>query len=272
MPGRDPGYRNELVWLDASHAWLIGGHGAVAIDLARGAYGPAATGWQFELGRAPHPTGELGRPVVADVASGRDGPFALSGDAAFQDLVSDVTLQTQTRVLWWGAVRFDGAPHRTALVQSREIDADTLFAALIELAPDQIVAVAIRAWGITPFQGPYPDDDPAWGTALGDDILSEIMPRLDLPALEVTTRWIHGSFARLAFTVERGQVVVVAHSWMERDNNGHGYDTTQASKAFPAGHRPLLETYQAHAMRIAIVGPEHAADALAVGIRRLPRD
>ena len=99
LPGTDPARDDAPIWLDASHAWMIGPHGVVALDLAHGTFGHAATGWQLELSHAPHPTSELRRPFATDVATGRDGPLALPGDAAFQALARDVADRSHTRIL-----------------------------------------------------------------------------------------------------------------------------------------------------------------------------
>lgn len=270
MPGGQANYPNALFWLDASHAWLVDSHGVAAIDLARGALGPA-TGWRFELGRAPHTTSEIGRPFACDLATGRDGSLVFPGDAAFQAVVRDVASRTATRVLWWGPIRLDGAPHRAAMVVNRDLDADPLFAALVELAPDQIVAATITAWGFDRSQIEDPGIDPVWGSVPTAET-APIQHTIDLRSFEVESSWTHMSFEQLAFTVERGRFVVVADEWMERDNNGHGFDTSANHKKFPAGRRPPLATYKPHAMKIAISAPAHTAEALAAGIHRLPPD
>lgn len=269
LPGTDPARDDAPIWLDASHAWMIGPHGVVALDLAHGTFGHAATGWQLELSHAPHPTSELRRPFATDVATGRDGPLALPGDAAFQALARDVADRSHTRILWWGPVKLDGALHRTAMLQDPDPRGDALFAALIELASDRVIAVTIDAVGFPHYQDPFPDSPPAWGTGLA----SEPTPpphTIDFTAITVSSKWIHGSGETFAFTLAHDKPVVVSDSWTERENNGHGIDTSTGGDGFSDGRGPSLAHYKAHAMRFAISKPAHTAEALATGIHELP--
>ncbi len=67
-----------------------------------------------------------------------------------------------------------------------------------------------------------------------------------------------------------GAFVVVADAWMERENNGHGIDTTTGGHDYSAGPRPALAGYKAHAMRFAVSTPSGDPALLAATIHELP--
>lgn len=276
MPGHDAPWKSTLVWADADHVWLVQPHGIATVAPATGAVERAVSGWGFELSRAAHPTSTLGRPLAVALATDRDPPVALAADTRFQTLARDVAANSSTNVLWWGPVELEGAVHRVAYLQSPNIDGTPLFAYLVEIKPAAVVAITAQMWGFPEFQGPFDGADPAWGTIQLPDA-SGAQPTLGAAPLALHSKWIHGSYEHITFTLARGTFVVVSDAWMERENTGNSapgkrYATTSDSTSWVSARRPKLATYKGHAVRFVVAAPSNSAAELASGIHKLDID
>jgi hypothetical protein len=271
-PAKKPLWHTNVWFADDDLVWIVQSHGVAALAAATGALVRAATGWGFELSRTPHSTSTTGRPLAVELATDRDPPYALAGDARFQTLAREVAEQSKTQVLWWGPVKVDGGVHRVAFLQSPQDDGTPLFAFLVETKPDAVVAITASMWGFPDFQGVFPGQDPTWGTiAMPDD--SAVLPTLDAAPFKVGAKWIHMSYERVQFTLERGTFVAIGNDWLERENTGNPerrFKETNGGRQYPAGRRPKLATFKGHATRFAVSAPSYSAAALASGIYELP--
>ncbi len=274
MPGRDAPYLSTPLWR-GDRIWLLQPRGVALLDPATGAIKRAPTGWGFELSSTPHPISTLRRPLAVAAATNRDAPLALAGDAKFQQLVRDVVAASSTHIMWWGPVKLDGLARRVAFLQSPDINGSPLYAYLVEVAPDAVVAITIQMWGFPRFQGPFLNADPVWGTIKSDED-NTTAPTLSAE-LSVHSQWIHGSFEDITFTLDKGDFVAVSDTWLERENTGSNvpgkrYESTEAAKVFPAGRRPKLATFKGHTAKFAISAKSNSAADLAAGIHELPHD
>ena len=260
-------------WLDDTHLVLLGVHGLATIDLATGALANARAGWGFELARQPHAESRLGHPLVADVAQVREAAPAMGGDAAFQKLVRGVVAAIGgAHLTGWGPMPLDGAVTRVAWLQAHEDTGTPQLAVVVETAPGTAVVVLASAWGFPILQGPWPDGGPAWGTLGAGNAsgLAALPHTMDETALVFASQWIHMSNESVAVTREHGQFVVTSDAWVERDNTGHGIDTTTGGGPFAPGARPRAGGYKGHAMRLAVSAPSADPAELAAAIHDIP--
>jgi hypothetical protein len=263
--------RNALTWLDRTRLVYTPSSGGFAIvDGATGEVANARAGWGFELATSPHVRSTVGRPLARVVARGRDPEIQLTANAAFQQLARAIAAASSTRVLEWGHVMLDGQPTRTALLKRPGETGTPLFAYVFETAPGEARVITITGWGFSQFQGfDEPAREPPWGTALEPEVGLQHARTIERTTLAIGTKWIHGSFEQLAIGLAHGEPVVAADEWVERENNGHGFDETADRKAF-ARARPLLATYKLHALRVRISAASRDAGVLADGIVESP--
>lgn len=106
---------------------------------------------------------------------------------------------------------------------------------------------------------------------------SDFRPTLDAVPLKFHSQWIHASFEDVELTLERGQIVVVSDSWLERENTGSNepgkrFESKSDAKNYPAGRRPKLATFKGHAARFAVSAKTASATELATAIHPLEID
>jgi hypothetical protein len=175
-------------------------------------------------------------------------------------------------VLEWGVATLGGQPTRFALLKRPGESGTPLFAYLYETAPGTARAIGITAWGFSQFQGiDQPAQEPAWGAVTEPERGPSRERTRTLTTLAIGSRWIHGSFEDLAIGIAHGEPVVAADSWMERENNGHGFDTTHAEHVFARG-APRLAGFKLHAMHAAISAPTADVGELTAVIVESPLD
>ena len=263
-----------LVWLDGAHlAYLPQTGGVAEVDLATGALVNLHAGWGFELGLEPHPVSTVGRPLARTLATGRDPELRLAGDQAFQALAREIATDSGTRVLGWGPVMLDGKATRTALLMRPGESGTPLFAYVYETTPGHARVITISGSGFSYFQDVTETrPEPPWGVAASPDGEDPHVRTIATTTMNIGTKWIHMSNEQLAISLSRGEPVVAADHWMERDNTGHGIDTTTGGATFGPSNRPRLARFKLHSMVTDTSAASDDAGTLAAGIvdLRLP--